>query len=85
MNQLVQEGTVEARARINVSASVEVKAAIDAAAEVLGLSAGQVALQAIIAGMPALEAQVAAARRLRDIGQHHIHKGPPGKPPQVRK
>lgn len=85
MNQLVQVGNADSRERINLSVSSELKDALEAAAAVLGLSASQVVVQAVVAGMPAIEAQVAAAKRLIDARKQQIHKAQTAKPSQVRK
>jgi hypothetical protein len=52
---------------------------------VLGLSASQLVLQAVVAAMPAIEAQMASAKRLVDARKQQIHKGQPAKPSQIRK
>lgn len=82
---MVQTGVVETRERINLSVSAELRDALEAAAGVLGLSASQVVLQAVVAGLPEIEAQVAAAKRLFEVRKQQIHKAQSAKPVQTRK
>lgn len=52
------------RYRVNVSLPFGIHQAVNGAAEMLGASASQVALMAIMAGMPEIARQIEAAKRL---------------------
>ena len=67
MNQLEQGST--ARPRLNLSPSAELMAALEAAALMTGLPATQIAMQAIIAGMPKVVEEATAIASLGKIGR----------------
>lgn len=87
MNQLGTQGgsSTESRERINLSVSAELKDAIEGAAAALGLTASQLVVQAVVAALPAIEQQSAAAGRLVASRKQQIHKAQAGKPSQTRK
>lgn len=57
-------GGESARERLNLSISYQLRCGLRAAAEALGMTESQIALQAIVAGLPQLAQQVRALTEL---------------------
>lgn len=70
-----QSGTDEARERLNLSISPQLRISLEVAARFLGMSASQVALFAIIQGMPELEKQAKAMSVLANNARQFQGKG----------
>ncbi|WP_404993344.1 hypothetical protein [Cupriavidus pauculus] len=62
------EQTTEARERLNLSISQDLRVALQAAATVMGITPSQLAVQMLIAGMPALGEQVQAVGGMKKMG-----------------
>lgn len=70
-----QSGTDEVRERLNLSISPQLRVSLEVAARFLGMSASQVALFAIIQGMPELEKQAKAMSVLANNARQFHGKG----------
>ncbi|MCY1297025.1 hypothetical protein D9M69_447720 [compost metagenome] len=70
-----QSGTDEGRERLNLSISPQLRIALEVAARFMGLSASQVALHAIIEGMPRISEQARAMSTLANNAAQFQGKG----------
>lgn len=70
-----QSGTDEARERLNLSISPQLRIALEVAARFMGMSASQVALHAIVEGMPRVAEQAKAMSLLADKATQFMPKG----------
>lgn len=75
-NQMEQ--TTEVRERLNLSISMQLRVALEAAGRIMGMSASQVALHALMEGMPKVMEEAEALMQLHNVAKGLQGKG--GKP-----